>query len=293
MAVTSRYRFHGLLLLGEKYVLATPVESFTVDRLVADFTAIEAKTGKKAIVLVPELSPHFRKALIAKRVPFLLDGKQAFLPFVYLNLTASKPIQQTGDFTPSTQLVFLALLYSAGESRSQEDLGKQLGLSAMSVSRAVDQLVGHGLVEVTTTGRTGRRKIIRVPHLAGFYCAGMPYFGKVVKQAIYVVGELPLGLPRSGLDALSERTMLGPPAHPCFAASHRRRPEFAGNQIDWHEAADRKDSFRIDLLSYDPSPLAEDGIVDPVTMLLTIDEHDERIDQAIADYMKGVLWYSD
>jgi hypothetical protein len=49
----------------------------------------------------------------------------------------------------------------------------------------------------------------------------------------------------------------------------------------------------VDLLSYDPTVLADDGLVDPITMLLTLTEHDERIDQAVSDYMKGFWWYTD
>ncbi|MDR0783960.1 MAG: hypothetical protein LBE83_09430 [Propionibacteriaceae bacterium] len=71
-----------------------------------------------------------------------------------------------------------------------------------------------------------------------------------------------------------------------------RRAEIVGDPIDWREAQDRKDSFRVDLLTYDPLVLATGGLVDPVTMLLTLEERDERIDQAVNDYMKGFPWYS-
>ncbi len=293
VAITSRYQFHGLSLLGAEYILAAPTTPFTISRLVVDFAAIEAKTGKTVIALFTELSPYFRRRLVAERIPFLLTDKQAFLPFVYLNLTASKPIKQPSDFTPTTQAVFLALLFSEGEPRTQGDLSDQLCLSAMSVSRSIEQLLRHGLISVTTAGKTGRRKIIDVPDLSEFYRAGIRHFGNPVKRTLYATGDLPTGLPRSGLDALATRTMLAPSGRPWFTAFHRRRSEFIENPIDWFEANDRDDSFRIDLLTYDPSVFSIDGLVDPVTMLLSVDEHDERIDQALTDHMKGYPWYSE
>ncbi|MDR1186807.1 MAG: MarR family transcriptional regulator [Bifidobacteriaceae bacterium] len=293
VAVASRYNFRELTLLGERYVLAAAAEPFTVDRLVADFAAIEAKTGQPVIALAPELSPYFRKALIARRVPFLLGGKQAFLPFVYLNLAASKPARQPGEFAPATRLVFLVLLYADGAARAQDSLGSALGLSPMSVSRAVEQLTAHGLIEVAITGRTGRRRVIQVPDSADYYRLGMRHFGRAVKQTIHLAGRAPEGLPRSGLDALSARTLLSAPGHPSYAAGFRRRREFANEQIGWRDALDREDSYRLDLLSYDPSVLAVDGLVDPVTMAFTVGEHDERIDQALDDYLGGFPWYSD
>ena len=293
VALISRYRFHELTLLNQKYVLATPFESFTVGRLVADFATIEAKTDNRVIAMVPGLSAYFRKALIAHQVPFLLAGKQAFLPFAYLNLTASKPRIRRSTFAPATQLVFLSLLYGDGRARRQEDLAVQLSLSAMSVSRAVEHLVSHELVAVHTGGKTGRRKDLQVENLADYYRLGMPHFGNPVKQSLHFAGSVPDGLPYSGVDALSRRTLLGPPQRPAYATSLRRRSEIVGDQIDWREAHDRKDSFRVDLLTYDPSVLATDGPVDPVTMLATLGERDERIDQAVQDYLKGFPWYSD
>jgi len=292
IALTSRYVFHDLSLLNQRYVLATPRDSFTVDRLAADLAVVEAKTGKQAIALFPSLSPYFRKTLIARRIPFILEDKQAFLPFIYLNLTKSKPAPPTVPFAPATQLVFLALLYAEGEARSHGDLASRLGLSPMSVSRAVAQLAAHQLIEVTTTGKTGRRKLVRVLDPPAYYRTGMSHFGNPLKQSLHLAGPVPEGLPRSGVDALSRRTLVSAPARPSYAAGYRRRAEWTHAQIDKREALDRQDSFTIDLLAYDPLVLAVDGLVDPVTMTLTLAERDERIDQALDDYLKGFPWYS-
>jgi hypothetical protein len=290
--VDSRYEFAELSLLGQAHVLAAPRGQFTVGSLAADFAAIQAKTGQPVILLVPELSAHFRKALISRALPFLLDGKQAFLPFVYLNAAPPKPAGPLSDFAPAAQSVFLALLYAEAEV-AQGQLGDLLNLSPMSVSRALGQLSDHDLIDVGTGGRTNRRHVIRVGDKAEFYRAGMPHFGHPLKRRIHLAGPVPEELPRSGLDALAARTLLGPPPRPVFAAPFRRRAEFAAGQIDWRDAADRPDSFQVDLLAYDPAPLASGGAVDPVTMLLTLPERDERVDQAVTDYMEGFPWYSD
>ncbi|MDR0416251.1 MAG: hypothetical protein LBH76_02840 [Propionibacteriaceae bacterium] len=78
-----------------------------------------------------------------------------------------------------------------------------------------------------------------------------------------------------------------------LAPSCAQANRWAAQQIDRRDATDRPDSYQIDLLAYDPSPFTSDGAVDPVTMLLTLPERDERVDQAVADYMKGFSWYSD
>ncbi|MDR1511911.1 MAG: MarR family winged helix-turn-helix transcriptional regulator [Propionibacteriaceae bacterium] len=292
VGLASRYDFAELTLLGKTYVLATPRGKFTVDGLAADFAAIEEKSGKPVILATPELSAHFRRTLIGRSIPFLLGDKQAFLPFVFLNLTPPKAPGPLADFAPAAQAVFLALLHGDGDV-TQAGLRELLGLSAMSVSRALAQLSDHDLIDVGTGGKTNRRHLIHVADKGEFYRAGMPHFGKALKQRIHLAGPAPENLPRSGLDALAARTMLAPPPRPVFAAPFRRRVELSAGMIDWRDAADRPDSCQIDLLAYDPAPLASDGAVDPVTMLLTLAERDERVDQAVADHMKGFPWYSD
>jgi hypothetical protein len=292
VGLDSRYDFAELSLLGAVYVLAARRGQFTVDGLAADFAAIEAKSGKPVVLVAPELSAHFRKALIGRSIPFLLGGKQAFLPSVHLNVAPPKAVGAPADFAPATQAVFLALLY-ADHDMAQPDVAALLGLSPMSVSRAVAQLSDHGLVGVGTGGKTNRRHVVRVADKGAFYRDGMTHFGRALKRRIHLAGPPPDGLPRSGLDALAARTTLAPPPRPVFAAPWRRRGELVARQIDWRDAADRPDSCQIDLLAYDPRPLASDGAVDPVTMLLTCPERDERVDQAVADHMTSFPWYSD
>lgn len=45
------------------------------------------------------------------------------------------------------------------------------------------------------------------------------------------------------------------------------------------------------MLRFDPSVFAKDGRVDPLTMLLTIDEEDERISIALRQALGGYAWY--
>ena len=44
------------------------------------------------------------------------------------------------------------------------------------------------------------------------------------------------------------------------------------------------------MLPYDPAPFARDGVVDPLTMLKTVNCHDERTDMAIDEITEDMGW---
>jgi hypothetical protein len=64
-------------------------------------------------------------------------------------------------------------------------------------------------------------------------------------------------------------------------------------QVTKEEYLDTDAAIKIDLLTYDPSGLALDGMADPVTMILTLQERDERVDKELANYMERYAWYTD
>jgi len=294
-AMNSRYGFWQLNLLDKTYLLASPSNQYTIKSLARDFEEIELKTSQQVILYTDTLSPYSKRRLIAERIPFLLFDKQFFLPMLALNIRAGSEaaLTQRDILTPAAQVVFLCLLYAEAQTTAQQELQERLGLSAISISRAVKELQTFGLVSVHTGGKTNRKREISVLEQMEFYRRGIKYFGRAVKQTIYCEGEPDKNLLLSGLSALSRRTMINPPKQEYYALYSRARNSINLSQISKAEYLDYQDAFCIDLLSYDPAHLALDGMVDPVTMILTLHERDERIDAELNNYMKGFAWYTD
>ena len=91
--------------------------------------------------------------------------------------------------------------------------------------------------------------------------------------------------PVSGLSALAELSDLLPPAEPSYAISPAQARLLPTVQDDSLERC------TLHVLRFDPSVFAKDGRVDPLTMLLTIDEEDERISIALRQALGGYAWY--
>jgi DNA-binding MarR family transcriptional regulator len=294
-AMNSRYAFWQLDLLGKTYLLANPSDQFTVKGLARHFEEIEVRTDNPVILYTETLSPYSKRKLISERIPFLLFDKQFFLPMLALNINAKSDavFAKRDILTPAAHAVFLYLLYAESSKVTQQELQEKLSLSAISVSRVVKELRSLDLIEVQPGGKTNRKRDVWAPDKRELYHNGMKYFGRAVKQTICCKGEPKRKLLLSGLSALSKRSMINPPKRESFVLYSRTLKSLDLCQISEEEFFDSAGAYSVDLLNYDPTHLAFDGIADPVTMMLTLHERDERIDTELNNYMKGFEWYTD
>jgi hypothetical protein len=99
------------------------------------------------------------------------------------------------------------------------------------------------------------------------------------------VGNRDLGV-TAGLSALSKYTML----------SAGRRPTYAVNASVWEEgtghslgATGEQNGVEIELWNYDPRPLERDGLVDRLSLFLSLREsEDERVQAAVGEMMESM-----
>lgn len=107
-----------------------------------------------------------------------------------------------------------------------------------------------------------------------------------VKRTIYVPKtEIKEKLLMSGYSALSEYSMLNPPAVGCYAVESVSK---------WEKNASGKlqnsdDQCAVELWRYDPQKLACGEIVDRLSLALALrEDKDERIEEAIEEMLDGV-----
>ena len=148
------------------------------------------------------------------------------------------------------------------------------------------QLVKLGLLGYATGGKTGRKKTYFVRDMARFYRDGVGRFGSPVREVITAPeSACDDGWLKAGLSALADCSDLLPPGRPEFAVSPAQAKRLASDGDGSAETCSVK------VLRYDPAPFATQGRVDPLTMLLTIDEEDERISIALRQALGGCEWY--
>lgn len=295
----DRYRLWQGTLLGQPMLLAAwknwrPGMGFTTD-FQKHRELLRRELGIQLVVLLLEHAPAaIRRQMVERRIGFLSPGNQLYIPEALIDLrergvrAAPQPVDQ---ITPTAQLVLLATLL--GEPLNDANLtalAQRLHVAIMSMSRAVDELEALQLAKARLVGRQRRLHLL---------LQGRDLWERVrdrlqspVRKVRRVRGALDDQLaPRAGESALAHYTMLAAPRIERRAIAAVRWRQLAPRLEDAAASAFDEDVTELETWSYDPAVLARGGVIDPLSLYLTVrHEPDERVAQAAEQLLEPFGW---
>lgn len=291
----ERYKFAQAELLGLRVllVLDTNPEEQSPAMVRKHLDLLQTKQHVDIIYVRAEVAAYNRKRLIEQKVPFIVPGNQMYLPMLGIDLREHfrRIRKEVPSFSPSTQVVVLyALLHDAGQVLIPNELAPRLGYSTMTMTRAFDELESANLAEVTIRGRErclrfngGRREI---------WEKAQPFLRSPVNKRLFIRrtegGENAI---RGGLTALALHSMLAAPAYTTYALSREDWKALRKRHKIIEVPAQDPDGSEIEVWWYPPALFAEQGIVDPLSLYLSLKaDHDERTETALEEMMEKFKW---
>lgn len=272
-------------VLGSSVLFAESISE--TDESLKRLDALEGAVGEPVAVFLSSATTSQKRSLMAARRGFLTEQGDMYLPQLAVALKAGTQRRfAIRAFTPAQQQAFLYCLLGS-EPFTQEGLRELTGISAAGASRALSSLSEAGLIDYRIGGKTGRKREYFVPDEIEFFRKGQKLFGDPIKSYESEARAPGNDVLVSGLSALAQRSDLVSPPKTIVAIGPNNKTDENSNNEEVGEAC------IVQHLSYDPSPFAENGIVDPFTMLMTIDEEDERISMALRKALGGYSWYED
>ena len=162
----------------------------------------------------------------------------------------------------------------------------------MSILRAMNSFERLGMVKSEVGGSTNSKRLFYKIEQESFFDIGKKYLDNPVKK-VMCVSDIPDGVKvyKSGLTALSEKSMLSEPKRKTFAIY--KNVEKLKDYLISVETASDTNSPIIQIMKYDISLLAKGDCVDPLTIISELKEKDERIEMAISEMMEGYKWFTE
>ena len=151
------YGFAELNLLGRHCLLVidtAPAEQSPA-ALRKHLDLIQTKQKADVVYVRARITAYNRKRLIEHKVPFIVPGNQMYLPTLAIDLREHfrSLRSELPTLSPSTQAVIIHTLLRKVEVRTPLEMAQRLGYSAMTMTRAFDELEAAKLAEVTIRGK--------------------------------------------------------------------------------------------------------------------------------------------
>ena len=285
--IDSRYRVHQVSLDGLEAVFVYPKSELeSINAVKKHMDRIKQAAGAPVVLVLERLTYRQKEYLLRDHLPFIVEGKQIFLPFLgtYLQQKCDGETNDAGILLPSAQVLLLHFIYNGCAELSTSAAAQTLSFTATSVSRASKQLEACNLIH---TVRRGVQKILYSDETPReLFERSKQFLTSPVKRTIYVPKkEVKADLVLSGYSALAEYTMLNAPNAECFAA---------GSIAAWEKAASTNllnadDQCAIELWRYDPKKLTAGTCADRLSLALALQgDKDERTEAAVEEMLEDV-----
>ena len=295
--LTHSYDFYQAPMKGQLLIFMIKTrEGGTPAEWAKHLSSVREKKLEPTVFVAGSLSPHNRSRLIEQAVPFVIPGNQLYLPDLALDLRdhflGSKTNTQEA-LTPAAQAVlFYHLLGFANEHQTSSQIAAKLGYTAMSISRAFDELTG---AQLATTPKSGRERYIRYERdKKSLFDAAKPKLRTPVRSKRYAGQDLDgLGFKLAGEAALSRLSSLGYSEFPIYATTLTRWKSIR-EKYGLLEVAEDEAQTELEIWSYDPAALSETWTADPLSLYAQFWNHpDERVAMAAEDILGTVNWLSE
>ena len=153
--IATRYRLQMVSMNEQKMIFLYPkTELEQIEVLKKHIARIQKNENLPVVLVLKELSFRQKEYLIREKIPFIVDGKQIYLPFmaVYLQERCSAEKKTREEILPSAQMLLLHFIYGGAQELSTSQAAKDLELTPTSISRASKQLEEMGLLHIKKEG---------------------------------------------------------------------------------------------------------------------------------------------
>lgn len=292
--LANRYDFWEARLMGAPclVMLDASTQEQPAATIRKHIAQVQAKWQGEVVYVRAQITAYNRRRLIEQKTPFVIPGNQMYLPMLGTHLREQfrKLRVEPAYLSPATRALVIDWLLGP-EERTFTPLktAKRLGYSAMTMTRAFNELEKAGLGEIT---RRGKERWLR---FAGakrdIWDRVQPMLHSPVTKRLYIRPPAPPAGVRAGLEALAHYTMLSPPGHQVLAVFGQDQESL----VYWHNHPSippgDPGAIEIEVWCYDPRLFAQEGIVDRLSLYMSLKgTKDERVEAALDEMIGSKKW---
>ena len=293
LAYRGRYDIFTVETNGVLWMAIHPKDDIGLVVLRRDRAGVEKITGLNCAVFLDRTTFYIKEKMIEEGIPFVIDRKQVFLPFIgyLLSKGNERELAPVHLISFLTQKMLLIAIYERWNEVRVSGAAKRLEVSTKSASRCFDELE---YLNVNVLGMKGKSRVINIPdEREQLWQQIESVLRNPVIRRFILRKDMKLEK-KAGISALCEYSLLSDNAYPTYAVT-KKELEASGVKEE-KQASELEEIGCVVLeLGYFTDFLGK-GLQDPLSVVLSLTEEEqeeERVDISINEMFEEYVWSRD
>lgn len=293
LAYRGRYNIFTVEMNGVLWMAIHPKEDVGLVMLRRDRAGVEKMTGLNCAIFLDRTTFYIKEKLMEEGIPFVIDGKQVFLPFIgyLLSKENERELPPVHLISFLTQKMLLIAIYERWNEVRVSGAAKRLEVSTKSASRCFDELE---YLNVNVLGMKGKSRVINIPDdREQLWQRIESVLRNPVIRRFILRKDMKLEK-KAGISALCEYSLLSDNAYPTYAVTKK---ELKASGVKEEKQASELEEIGCVVLEvgYFTDFLGK-GLQDPLSVVLSLTEEEqeeERVDISINEMLEEYVWSRD
>ena len=220
LAYRGRYDIFTVETNGVLWMAIHPKDDIGLVVLRRDRAVVEKITGLNCAVFLDRTTFYIKEKMIEEGIPFVIDRKQVFLPFIgyLLSKENERELAPVHLISFLTQKMLLIAIYERWNEVKVSDAAKRLEVSTKSASRCFDELE---YLNIAVLGMKGKSRVIDIPDEREQLWQQIK---NVLRNPVirrFILREDIKFEKKAGLSALCEYSLLSDNVYPTYAVTKK------------------------------------------------------------------------
>lgn len=273
------------------FLILEPREDYGLSQIRKQCKKIAQLTDLYCVLYFTKLTSYTKNKMLEEGIPFILEGKQLYLPFLGMLLKNEKEriLKPCQEISFLTQKLLLSALYENWQDMNVTRIAERLGVAKTSITRCMDELE---VIECPYIVNKSRSRLICVPEdKREMWKELKRILRNPLLKTYYLEKEEYKDLRESGISALCRYSMLADNRYRTYAVLKKDITSL--NLMDKSQVpAGEVPGQIVQELGY-IIDFNDKKAIDPLTTVLLLsdmEKEDPRVEKAIEEMLEDYVW---
>ena len=293
LAYRGRYDIFTVETNGVLWMAIHPKDDIGLVVLRRDRAGVEKITGLNCAVFLDRTTFYIKEKMIEEGIPFVIDRKQVFLPFIgyLLSKGNERELAPVHLISFLTQKMLLIAIYERWNEVKVSDAAKRLEVSTKSASRCFDELE---YLNVGVLGMKSKSRVIEIPDDRKELWLQIEHILRDPVIRRFILREDMKLEKKAGISALCEYSLLSDNVYPTYAVTKK---ELKASGVKMEKQAGKLEEIGCVVLELGYFiDFWGKGLQDPLSVALSQtgeEQEEERVDLSINKMLEEYVWSKD